>query len=138
MVTAIFYSSHGVICCPFNRKLYQCLNGNNFLKDLQKQVQLIFCSNFFHNQIFFFIYSLIISKDQTFLESEEEFGSDLVPFPVSGQPNEQQLLIKWQQICINNNFELPEIVLTHTYYPFNNMKQFQSNYFLRNCLTKID
>ena len=62
-------------------------------------------------------------------ETIRKLSEHLAPFPVFEQPKEEQLLIKWQQTCVDNGLLMPETVLTHTYYRFDSLKQFRSNNF---------
>lgn len=56
-----------------------------------------------------------------------KLSEHLAPFPVFEAPKEESCLAKWQQTCVDNGLLVPETVLTHTYYKFDNLKQFRSN-----------
>ena len=61
-------------------------------------------------------------------ETIRKLSEHLAPFPVFEAPKEEGCLAKWQQICVDNGLLVPETVLTHTYYKFDNLKQFRSNH----------
>ena len=60
-------------------------------------------------------------------ETIRKLSEHLAPFPVFERPKEEQLWLKWQHISTHNGLQLDETILSHTYYQFDNLSQFQSN-----------
>ncbi|CAG2180659.1 unnamed protein product [Oppiella nova] len=59
-------------------------------------------------------------------ETIRRLSEHLAPFPVFEPPKEDQLVAKWQQICLDNGLLVSETVLTHTFYQFDCLNQFRN------------